>query len=218
MKKPIIGISPSYGSDGYFNIYQAYVDMVTKAGGCPVVLPYSFDAVDILDGLLLSGGGDVAPALGGYKYTSKLEVSGPARDNFELALFNSAFAAGIPILGICRGHQVINCALGGTLIPDIHEAGYSEEHRLGTGKGYHPITTVEGSFFRSIAGEHFEVWSTHHQSVDKPGKGLSITARSPEGIAESIEHENGLVMGFQTHPERMGFLPPFTWLIEKARG
>lgn len=218
MRKPVIGITPSYNEDGYFNIYHAYVDMVVKAGGCPIILHYGFDEPELLDGLVMSGGGDVSPEIGGYAPCEQLELSGPERDGFETRIFKQMYDAGKPVLGICRGHQIINCAFGGTLIPDLHAAGFSEEHRLGTGKGYHPVTTVEGSLFRKWAGEHFDVWSTHHQAVDRPGDGLFVTARSPEGVVEGIEHVDGRVLGFQTHPERMGFLPPFTWLVDMAKG
>jgi putative glutamine amidotransferase len=216
MKRPLIGISPSFSDDRYFKLYETYCTFVQRAGGEALILPFGFESFSILDGLVLSGGGDVDGSLGGYENSSVVDGISPERDAFEMKLFEAAFQRNLPILGICRGHQLINVALKGTLHRDIHEAGFQEEHQIGS-KGMHAIKTAEGTLAQSLFGETAEVWSTHHQAVRETGKGLIATAWSPEGVVEVIEHENGRILGLQTPPERMDFMGAFLWLVEKCR-
>lgn len=215
MKRPIIGISPSFEEDKYYKLCKNYCELVNEAGGEAIILPFQFETFSALDGVILSGGGDVDGQLGGYENTEIVDRVAHERDAFEVRLFEAAFRRGAPILGICRGHQIINVALKGTLHRDIDEAGFTENHQL-HGESEHPIRTLAPSRVREMFGETAMVWSTHHQAVKDLGKGLTATAWSPEGIIEAIEHENGRVIGLQTHPERMGFLPPFLWLVENC--
>ena len=211
--KPIIGITASF-EDGFYKLYHTYSALICQAGGVPLILPYEFDDINALSGLILSGGGDVNPELANYEPSPLLDLATIERDRAEMCQFREAFAAKIPILGICRGHQVINLCLGGTLIRDLGEAGYAEVHA--DRAKYHIAYTDDNTLMRQMLGESMEVWSTHHQAVLLPGEGLSITARSPEGVVEGIEHENGLVLGMQTHPERMGMIAPFKWIVGLA--
>ncbi len=215
MKRPIIGISPTYSDDKYFKLYESYCSLIREAGGEAVILPFGFETISALDGVLLSGGGDVDGCLGGYENSEVVDGISHERDAFEVRLFEMAFRRGSPILGICRGLQIINVALKGTLHRDIAEFGFPEEHQLG-GKSEHSIHTLEGSLAREMFGEAAMVWSTHHQAVKDLGNGLKATAWSDTGVIEAIEHTSGRVLGLQTHPERMGFLPPFIWLVENC--
>lgn len=217
MRKPIIGITPSLSDDGRtFKLYDAHCALIAEAGGEAIILPYGFTSFSLLDGAIFSGGGDVDGSLGGYENSDVLDGVLEARDAFEIRLFEAAFERDLPMLGICRGHQLLNVALGGSLHRDIAEAGYKEEHSLG-GKADHAMRTAPNLLARKMFGETAMVWSTHHQAVKDLGRGLKATAWSPEGVVEAVEHENGRILGLQTHPERMNFLPPFSWLVEACR-
>ncbi|MCE5235664.1 MAG: gamma-glutamyl-gamma-aminobutyrate hydrolase family protein [Clostridiaceae bacterium] len=217
MSNPLIGITPSLSDDGRtFKLYDAYCALLKEAGGEAILLPYGFTSFSLLDGAIFSGGGDVDGSLGGYENSDVLDGVFEARDAFEIRLFEAAFEHNLPMLGICRGHQILNVALKGSLYRDIAEAGFQEEHRLG-GKAEHEIRTAPGSLARKLLGETAAVWSTHHQAVKDLGRGFRATAWSPEGVVEAIEHENGRILGLQTHPERMNFLPPFSWLVEACK-
>ncbi len=215
--KPLIGLTPSWG-DQTFRLYRNYCALIARAGGNPVILPFDFDVNDIdsIAGLIFTGGGDVAAPLGRYEH-SPIFLDGVSykRDDFESRLFTAAHAQNKPMLGICRGHQVMNCMLGGSLFRDVNEAGFTEDHSLGT-EATHPIFTQPNSFARVMFGETHEVWSTHHQAVNLTGTGFFVTASSREGVVEVIEHESDRLLGLQTHPERMDFLPPFEWLVKRA--
>lgn len=214
--KPVIGITPTF--DGLkYTLYFAYSRKIAEQGGIPIILPSYFNDVSILDGIVFSGGDDLTPALAGYEPSELIDAGSGARDEFESRIFKQAYELGIPMLGICRGHQLVNVMLGGTLYRDIKEAGFSEEHMRGKEKGYHTVYTDEGTKAREFFTEEYEIWSTHHQAVKTVGENVKITARSKEGIVEAIEHENGNIIGLQTHPERMDFDPPFKWLVQKAR-
>ncbi len=190
--------------------------MVEKAGGIPVILPYGFDSVHLLHGLLLTGGRDLSPKISGCEDSPLVTDPSPERDTFESYMFKKARQADLPILGICRGHQLINCLLGGTLIADLSDAGYKEQHKGGTNLRYHPITTVEGTLLHQLIGHYKEVCTSHHQAIKTLGAGLTASAFSPEGIIEGIEHESGRILGVQNHPERIPMIEPFEWLIKLA--
>ena len=177
-----------------------YENAIQAAGGdfvtryCPVV-DLSFG------GLLLTGGGDVSPDRYGQENRDCLLVD-PDRDRAEFALAAAYLAAGKPVLGICRGMQVLNVALGGTLIQDLGEMQNAFHRRLEADK-VHPVLAQEGSLLHALYGSVFHVNSAHHQAADRPGKGVVITTRSEAGVAEAMELPNTPVLGVQFHPERM---------------
>lgn len=179
-----------------------YCDALTQLGGIPV--PGYCPAPDLTcDGLLLCGGGDLESSLFGQKNCG----SNPpdlARDRAEMALFQAFYQAGKPILGICRGMQVINVALGGTLIQDLPVCSrifHSPDH----GELVHPIRSLEGSVLHGVYGSVFSVNSIHHQAVDQLGAGLRAIAWSESGFPEAIDFPGRPILGVQFHPERMAF-------------
>ncbi len=223
--QPVIGIScyavqARWGTwDGAAMLLpRRYTDVVTKAGGVPVLLPPAQGITSLLprlDGLILSGGSDVDPALYGAAADKAAGPFYPERDHAELDLARQALAAGLPLLGICRGLQVINVALGGTLhqhLPDLvgHD-GHSPEL---TGYGRHDVSVQPGSQLAGVLGRTSAAVPTHHhQSVDRLGAGLIATAWTDDGVIEAAEfsHEalagNGaedrqpFMLAVQWHPE-----------------
>ncbi len=172
-----------------------------RAVGCDFVTRYCPEVDLSFDGLLLTGGGDVAPCHYGQA-TDGTMTPDPDRDRTELALAEAYLAAGKPILGVCRGMQVLNVALGGTLIQDLGEELNLFHRRIEADK-IHPVHAQEGSLLHSLYGTLFPVNSAHHQAADLPGSGAVITARSESGVAEALELPGKPVLGLQFHPERM---------------
>lgn len=154
-------------------------------------------------GLLLCGGGDLDCALFGQENRGS-DPPDPARDAAELALFNAFLAAQRPILGICRGMQLINVALGGTLIQDLPPQT-RVFHSCSGRDLVHPLRTAPDSIIAALYGSHLQVNSSHHQAVDAIGEGLIPTAWSESGIVEVLEHRELPILGVQFHPERMSF-------------
>ena len=176
-----------------------YTEAIGRAGGEPVVVTCDAEGIEEYDGLLLSGGGDIAPEkIGLYNYDKAL-IRGldPARDELELRLAKLAFERKLPTLGICRGIQVMNVALGGTLLIDI--PGHSQEsERYETS---HEVFTAVGSKLWELVGARTAVNSFHHQAVEKIAPGLKISAVANDGINEGIEAAEGFFIGVQWHPE-----------------
>ena len=181
-----------------------------------------------LDGLLLTGGEDVAPSYYGQEPHPRLGDVNDERDDFELALFHKALERGIPIFGVCRGMQMINVAMGGTLIQDIPTQKPSDiNHRPGNLSGTgHDIDLQPQSRSASVMGTtHLSVNSSHHQCVLDPAPGLKVTAWSPDGIPEMLEGYPDLrIMATQFHPEVMvaekddpTMLRFFRFFIEECR-
>lgn len=177
-------------------------------------------------GLVLCGGGDLDYVL----YDQKDRGSQPPdreRDRAELALFRAFYQAGKPILGICRGMQLINAALGGTLIQDL-PAEQSLFHGGGETDRVHPVRAEENSVLGRLYGPLFLVNSSHHQAVDRLGRGLRATAWTESGFAEAIELPGYPLLGVQFHPERMSFAhrradtvdgaPLFEWFWNICQG
>ena len=218
--KPRILISSS--NDGGKN-YEA---AIRAAGGEPFV-SYLPPADDSYDALLLCGGEDVDPKYFGQEVNGSEEPD-LARDEAELALVAKYVAAGKPILGICRGHQLINVALGGDLIQHIgdnlclfHRRGDLPVDRI------HPIIVDENGFVGKLIGtQNLLVNSSHHQAVGTLGKGLRAVAWAESGLVEAVEHESLPIRGVQWHPERISFEKRrpeavgceaiFHWFIEAA--
>lgn len=187
------------GSAGHLS---NYCQAVCGAGGLPVA-EYAPTPDLGCQGLLLAGGGDIDPAYFGQKNRGSAPAD-PTRDQRELALFQAFAQAGKPIFGICRGMQLINVALGGTLHQDL-PAAVAPFHSDPDSDLVHPIRSLEGSLLHRLYGTVFSVNSAHHQAVDRLGEGLHATAWAEGGFAEAIEHDSLPILAVQFHPERMSF-------------
>lgn len=211
-RRPVVGI-PEMGS-GFVRSFMKsrYVCALKKAGAKPIWLAWTQDAEELtgyikaIDGLLLPGGVDLHPSMYGEEAEGERTYS-ENRDKMEPELFRMALAAGIPILGICRGCQLINVALGGTLYQDIGGLVSSEKHMdiKHLNGGAHMVTVERKSTLYGILGStEISVNSLHHQAVKELGEGLRIVAKSPEGIIEAIERPGvPFCAAVQWHPEHM---------------
>ncbi len=205
-KRPIIGIAPSQ-FDGVIKMKANYAEAVLDAGGVPVFLPYTKDPdriaeyVEMCDGLLFAGGVDVHPKYYGEEIQFESVEVVDLRDEFELALFPAYFATKKPIMGICRGIQSINVALGGSLIQ--HMDGHAQKKDE---EGY-PVprtaTVVPGTKFHGIVGRDvLRTNSYHHQAIKVAAPGLVIAARADDGTVEAVEYpEHPFLVAVQWHPE-----------------
>ena len=181
---------------------EAYEQAVTRLGAVP--LSGYCPAPDLsCDGLILCGGGDLDSSLFGQVCRGS-HPPDHLRDQAELALFRAFFQAGKPILGICRGMQVINVALGGDLIQDLPR--HVRVFHGGTDWDLvHPVRSLEGSLLHQLYGPLFSVNSFHHQAVDRLGEGLRPVAWSEGGVVEALDCPGRPILGVQFHPERMSF-------------
>jgi putative glutamine amidotransferase len=199
-----------------------YGEAVAAAGGTPVLLTREADVETLvarLDGLLIAGGQDVDPRLYGAAPGPRTTLLDPVRDRFEISLVRAAVTRAVPVLGICRGAQLVNVAFGGTLVPDL-DAGTGESHAF---LGYppehrsHAVTTVPGSLVAALYGPRVLVNSYHHQAVATPGSRLRVTARAADDVVEAIELPGADVLGVQWHPEMFREPDPvFDWLVRRA--
>lgn len=229
-KKPIIGISGSITvvENGLFAGYkrscvsQSYVESVIESGGIPYIIPFNTDTsvtieqIKNVDALILSGGHDVFPLIYGEEPKKSLGQTFPERDYFDITLMKYAIELNKPILGICRGHQIINVGNGGSLYQDI---SYNKElyvkHSQETKYNIptHTITIEEGSFLEDVyGGTKGVVNSFHHQIINKLADGFKATAYSKDGGIEAIEKidENHFILGIQWHPEMMNISDEFS--------
>lgn len=177
-----------------------YLEALTNCGAEPVL------GTDIhpeaCDGLLLPGGVDVTPSLYGQE-PIPATVPDPALDDLQLGVLRRFLELRKPIFGICRGHQLLNVALGGTLIQDLPTA--RDHLSLPEGDQVHPVEAVPGSWIAGLYGTFFSVNSFHHQGVDRPGEGFRVALRAADGVIEAMEHETLPIWTVQFHPERMCF-------------
>jgi putative glutamine amidotransferase len=225
MKRPVIGICAALEQArwGVWDQQAAlvpigYIDAVRRAGGMvvilapdPLLVEEPEDALELIDGLLLAGGADIDPASYGDESHPETVDTVPERDAFEIALTRAAIERDIPILGICRGMQLINVACGGTLIQHLPERYGHHEHRRVVGSfdgADHDVLLSEGSLAARAAGELVHATkSHHHQGVERVGDGLSVSGVSTiDELPEAIEWEGGpsdrrFVLGVQWHPE-----------------
>ncbi len=217
MARPLVGICTSiqHGTrrgDAYF-LYTAYVAMLVRAGALPFLLPLAgtheeaVEVLDRIDGLLLTGGDDLDPALYGQTARHPDLLGSPVRAESEIAYARAAQERGRPTLGVCLGIQTLNVAFGGSLLQFIPEdvPGALRHEEDGDESPEHPIRIEPGTLLARIAGaETAIVNSFHHQAVARPAPGLRVSARSPDGIVEAIEREEPpFCLGVQWHPERM---------------
>ena len=174
-------------------IGRLYGDALAQVGAMPVLYLGGEPLADRWDGLLLSGGGDIDPAWSRQPQDARLRPIDVRRDREELALIGAFVQARKPILGICRGLQLLNVAFGGTLYP--HVEGH-EDHA-------HRVDLTAGSRLAALCGERVLVNSYHHQAIQDLGTELQVTARARDGVIEGIEHPDLPILGVQWHPERM---------------
>jgi len=220
INKPIIGISTKLKPDSasppeFIGVRVSYCAAIIAAGGVPFLLPYSDNRSVIeesfrrVDGVLLTGGEDVSPNLYGAEAHPSVTDCDPVRDSIEIDLARRALAEEKPILGICRGLQVINVALGGTLIQDICSCYQTEIQHSGKRfpedwqKLVHPVQLIQGTRLAALlSAAAIQVNSLHHQAVDRLAPGLVIAATAPDGIIEGIEAaDHPFFLAVQAHPE-----------------
>ncbi len=198
-----------------------YSESIAAAGGLPVLLTPDAEVaplLDRLDGVLLSGGADIEPSRYGAQIEPECGSVEPERDEFELAIYESATAMQMPVLGVCRGLQLVNVAAGGTLHQHItdHTASKQPAHTEIHEVKIEPDTVLAGIY----NAEHYGVNSLHHQAVDQVSDDYVVTALSDDGYVEALEHKRLPILAVQWHPELMLGAkqdPLFGWLVDAAR-
>lgn len=211
--RPVIGITGNF-NEGQLKLLPGYFRSIEAAGGTPVVIPPRrkpdaslISLIDRIDGLLLSGGADINPILMGEDPVPALHGINNERDAFELALTRLAYNRQVPMLGICRGIQVLAAALGGTVMQDIatampHSTLVKHSQDADRGVATHFVTAEADSVVGRLLGTRFAVNSFHHQAVGEPGPHFRVTARSADGVVEAIESTDmKSIIGVQWHPE-----------------
>jgi putative glutamine amidotransferase len=221
MKRPVIGLCTalerarwSVWDQQAFLLPRSYIDAVQRAGGVALMLPPDERAIDepdglldLLDGLILAGGADIDPDAYGAERHAETAGTVPERDSFEIALTRRAFERDLPVLGICRGMQLMNVARGGTLLQHLPESHGHHEHRRNPGSfdgADHDVRLQDGSLAARAAGETTHgTKSHHHQGVDRLGEGLEVTGWSTlDELPEAIELPGSrFALGVQWHPE-----------------
>ena len=215
--RPLIGICAvreparwSFWDQDAHLVADSYVAPLQRAGGVAVLLAVDnrapLELLDRIDALLMIGGADVDPSMYGSSRDPATEATYPDRDRFEIALLRGALERELPVLGICRGMQILNVALGGTLVQDLVADDGSHPHRRvrGTFDGNdHTVTLVSGSLVARAVGEEAHLAHCHHhQAVLELGSGLVISGRAGDGVIEAIELADGRWgLGVQWHPE-----------------
>lgn len=211
-RKPVIGIIPYKDDQGAEYTPPRYAKGVDRAGGETITIPRNTprekldEFVDQLDGMLFPGGVDVEPWRYGAEREPECGTSNPELDEFELSVLEACMRRKMPLLGICRGCQIINVGLGGTLIQDVPKR-FGKVHQMAKDAPSpfdHEVRIVEGTMMHEIMGGDISVDSYHHQCVDKLAEGLIATAYAPEGFIEAYEMpQDGdqFLMAVQWHPE-----------------
>ncbi len=232
-KRPMIGICAvrerarwAFWDQPAHLVADSYVAPLQRAGGLAVLLAVDtrapLELLPRIDGLMLIGGADIDPAAYGVSREPATESTYPERDGCEISLLRGAIERGMPVLGICRGMQILNVALGGTLEQDLVAADGSHPHRQvkGTFDGNdHTVTLTPGSLAaRSVGEEAHVAHCHHHQAVLEVGDGLLVSGRAEDGVIEAIEHVDGSwVLGVQWHPEADDRSRLFAALCDAAR-
>lgn len=216
--KPRIGVSAYprvvdtvLGATLLHTTSRFYVDSVVRAGGVPIILPVlDPDDVEValggVDGVVLTGGGDIAPHRYGAEPVPETGGVDPARDDFDLRLVHAALDHDVPVLATCRGMQVVNVALGGSLVQHV-PAVTGENHGINDRphEGVHPVDIAPDSLLAEAIGvTRLDVNSLHHQAVAEAAPGLRPVAWAPDGTVEAVEQDgNGRLVAVQWHPELM---------------
>ncbi|NMM64060.1 gamma-glutamyl-gamma-aminobutyrate hydrolase family protein [Clostridium sp. P21] len=245
--KPVIGICADY-SYGLSGVYEGfgcgfdyqlaandYVKAVEKSGGIPIIIPVFNDnnnvenVVDIVDGIIFAGGADIQPKYYGENIGNKIGRIIPERDSQELQLAKNIIEkTEIPILGVCRGYQLLNVVCGGTLYQDLSEIPMELRnnkiinHSMKGSPKYNPVHEVKinerSKFYKIFNKKSVEVNSYHHQAIKDVAKVFDVATVSPDGIIEAIEmkSEDRFVVGVQWHPEMLGERNSEQLLIFKA--
>ncbi len=228
--KPLIGITCSYGivsgsslssvstahmPQEFNQLSNAYVKAVENAGGVPVIIPLYNNIENIiplleaLDGIVLSGGADVSSIMYGQRPSGKLKATTPLRDKQEIEIVKHIVKRrNIPVLGICRGMQILNIAYGGSLYQDLESDGFSCHLLNMYPRSYetHTVTPCKASVLSGILGNtEIGVNSFHHQAVKNIGDGLEVTALSEDNVIEAMENcqKDKFIIGVQWHPEEL---------------
>ncbi|MFJ4781372.1 gamma-glutamyl-gamma-aminobutyrate hydrolase family protein [Streptomyces sp. NPDC088762] len=227
MPRPLIGISTYVEESTRYGVWDlptslvptGYYELVQAAGGAAVLLPpdepgAAAEVLSRVDGLVVAGGPDVDPVRYGAARDSRTGAPATVRDEWELALIAAALDSSMPVLGICRGMQALNVALGGTLIQHID--GHFDTPGA---TSWHPVRPVPGTRYAALVPEEADVPTYHHQAVDRLGRGLIASAHALDGTVEAIELPDpaaGWVMGVQWHPERDKDTRVMASLVEAA--
>ena len=228
--RPVIGIT-TYAQEATWGVWRMpaalipldYVDAVERAGGRALLDPPCdgdvAETLDVLDGIVFSGGADVDPAMYGEDAHAETDSPQGHRDACELALLTAALERDMPTLAICRGFQLLNVARGGDLVQHLPEAVGHEDHREVPGAfSEHPVEVKDGSKLASIVGTAPAVSSHHHQGVGRIGDGLVETAWAEDGTLEGVEDPSRrFAVGVQWHPETGEDGALFEKLVEEAR-
>lgn len=211
MMRPIIGLT-MHPAQKKMEINNGYIQSVELAGGIPICLPaISEQNVEILlsklDGLLVIGGDDIDPFLFGEEPHAKLGEVVSSRDVSDLLVTKKAFERQLPILAVCRGHQVLNVVFGGTIIQDIPsqvEGALMHKQLSARAEVMHSVISLSPRLQDIFGGETIRVNSFHHQSIGKLGEGLVASGVAKDGIIEAVEHpEHPYCIGVQWHPEEL---------------
>ncbi|WP_317453956.1 gamma-glutamyl-gamma-aminobutyrate hydrolase family protein [Streptomyces sp. TRM68416] len=228
MVRPLIGVSTYLEAGARWGVWEleaallpvGYPRLVQRAGGIAAMLPpdapeHAAATVARLDGLVIAGGPDVEPVRYGAERHPRTGPPARERDAWELALIEAALSSGTPLLGICRGMQLLNVALGGTLVQ--HLDGHAE---VVGAFGSHPVKPVPGSLYADIVPEETPVPTYHHQCVDRLGTGLVASAYAADGTVEAVElpSAQGWLLGVQWHPEMGEDVRVMRALVDAATG
>lgn len=209
-----IGLTYTGSAAKHENYVRWLKDAATGAGDIEVIrlsATEGMEAVEDCDGLVLSGGVDIEPSLygGGFGY-QKAPADGwqKERDVFEQSVLQRAWTLGLPVLGVCRGLQLINVSCGGTLVQDLGQKGDAVHENVSGVDKHHPISILEGTLLAGITGKRGgDANSAHHQAIDRLGEGLRINSLAEDGTIEGIEWADGngrpFMIAVQWHPERM---------------
>jgi putative glutamine amidotransferase len=233
---PVVGVTSIpkragslFGEPPHETVPEFYLEMVAGLGAAPVILPVhvkpSPEVLNRLDGLMLTGGGDVDPANFGRERGPRTGRLDPDRDRFEIEVVREALDRDLPVLAICRGMQVLNVSLGGSLIQDLpSELGGRVDHWdvERWDRGSHVVRTDPESRLGSLLGGRTMVNSMHHQAVDRIGRGLRPVSWADDGVVEAVElPEARFCLGVQWHPECLGRDDPsyalFRSFVDEAR-